>query len=506
MFRVLPVLLLLTSCVVHDLRVDPVDPGGEEPIVVASPVKAHLVDGSTVVFPDGVTVRDGRVEGDGRKYDLALAGGMPVSAVPVTEIAAMESYQTPVQYVETTAATAVTAPMVAGGAAVLALLIFGSCPTIYGLDPGGPVLEAEAFSYSIAPAYEARDVDRLGVSGADGRVALELRNEALETHYVNELSLLEVAHGPAERAYPDPRGRPLVVGDLRPVARAVDGEARDVTALLAAADGEAWEASAERLRAVSATDFRDQVILSFDLPPETREAALVLRLRNSLLNTVLLYELMLADQGWPALDWMSRDLGSLFTGLRLARWYRDRMGLEIEAWDGARYRRVAKLRDSGPIAWEEVAVEVPVADGGHLQVRLSFVTDNWRFDAAAAATAVRRAEARPRRVARVRLPSGDELANAADHLRAADGAYLITRPGDRLRLEFDVGTGSPGGARTWFLATEGYYQEWLRAAWLEGGGGAFRPEDAALVAALGRWEQRRPWYRRQFDDSRIPVR
>jgi hypothetical protein len=44
------------------------------------------------------------------------------------------------------------------------------------------VLHAEAFSYSIAPLLEARDVDRLATQpDADGHLRIEVRNEALET-------------------------------------------------------------------------------------------------------------------------------------------------------------------------------------------------------------------------------------------------------------------------------------------------------------------------------------
>jgi hypothetical protein len=43
-------------------------------------VKAHLTDGSTVVFEEGVTVAAGKVTGDGRKYDVTLDTSVRVSS------------------------------------------------------------------------------------------------------------------------------------------------------------------------------------------------------------------------------------------------------------------------------------------------------------------------------------------------------------------------------------------------------------------------------------------
>jgi hypothetical protein len=60
------------------------------------------------------------------------------------------------------------------------------------------VEEAELFSNSIAPLFEARDVDRLQAQpDANGMLRLDVRNEAMETHYINHLQLFEVQHAGA---------------------------------------------------------------------------------------------------------------------------------------------------------------------------------------------------------------------------------------------------------------------------------------------------------------------
>ena len=94
-------LLALAECAIRDLDVTSLDTTSTEPITVSSPVKAHLTDGSTVVFEAGVTVGNGKVSGDGRKYDVTLDTSVSISSITLDEVAAMESYQTPSVAIET---------------------------------------------------------------------------------------------------------------------------------------------------------------------------------------------------------------------------------------------------------------------------------------------------------------------------------------------------------------------------------------------------------------------
>ncbi|MGB5490251.1 MAG: hypothetical protein WBM76_05425, partial [Woeseiaceae bacterium] len=352
--------LMLTACVVHRLEVAPLEVTAAEPIVVDTPVKAHLNDGSTVVFADGVTVANGLVSGDGRLYDLTLDNSSLISEIALADVAAMESYQTPVSTGATTAATAAGSTGILLGSMAAIVLIFGSCPTVYSFNGDDAALEAELFSYSITPTFQSRDIDRLDIQSIDNGVfELEVRNEMLETHYIDQLEVLEVVHGKEQQVYPDEKGRPLVVGELSAPTRATDQSGRDILAGVLQVDELAWSASDERLASVTADNYLDKLDFEFEVPPNTDQMALVLRARNSLLNTVLLYDVMLKEQSFGALDWMSHDLGHLGNRMQLGLWYRKHMGMTISVWDKTRYRKVARLGDQGPIAWNEHAVLLP---------------------------------------------------------------------------------------------------------------------------------------------------
>lgn len=91
---------------------------------------------------------------------------------------------------------------------------------------------------------------------------------------------------------------------------------------------------------------------------------------------------------------------------------------------------------------------------------------------------------------------------------APDDQYLITMPGTRFRARFDVGIEPDEGSRTYFLAAQGYYTEWIRRNWLEGATDdlAFVPSETTLHAAMRRWQQVKPTFEAEFETSKIPVR
>jgi hypothetical protein len=478
---------------------------------VSSPVKAHLVDGSTVVYAQGLTVTGAGIEGHGTRYDTQLVLSGTVDRLPLTDVLGMESYGTVAKNPETAVVTLLATAGGVVGAALLSVAIFGSCPTVYAPGAGPADVQAELFSTSIAPLLESRDIDPLHLTAdASGRVTLDIRNEALETHYINHLQLLEVRHPAGARAVPDTRGRALALTlDASPL-HARDRRGRDVAALLAqAGDGRAFATQPAILAAAGPADFADWVDVEF--APTAGEpasgAALVLRMRNSLLSTILFYDVMLADAGPRALDWLGQGLGEISTAVELGRWHQERMGLRVEAWDGRRYRRVARVRDSGPIAWREVAVPLPSWVARPIRARLAFTADLWRLDRVGLARVLPVAPPRSLPAARVVGSDGRADARALAAVMAADDRYLQTGPGQRFAVVFEAGTAADRTERTFLLSSQGYYQEWIRAEWLRRppSSAALRPSDAALQTALARWRDTKATYEVRFDRDRVPV-
>lgn len=503
----LPLLILVSACihVYQSIRTRSLDP--HTPVAVTTPVKAHLVDGSTVVFHSGVTVDSQAVRGGGTRYSLTLRDSSAVISVPLDSIVGMESFEQATNAASSIAISVLSTGVLVVGAGLAAIAIFGSCPTVYADSAGTARLQAEGFSYSIAPIFESRDVDRLRiVPGPDGSVRLEVRNEALETHYLNHLELLAVTHAGTETAFVDELNRLVVVSGQQPLARVIDRRGHDASRALAAEDGDVYSTDARTMRQARLTDLEDWIELSAPAPLGADSVAIVLRLRNSLLNTTLLYDVMLGDPGARSLDWVAKDLKQVGPALAVAQWYQQRMGMNVAVSDGRQYHIVAHLRDTGPIAWKDVAIVVPVVTPGSVRVRLSFPMDNWRVDRVAVAGRFRRVSPVVIPLAEVR--EGTTLnATGLASLREADGRYLRTSPGQRFTAVFRP-DGGPAGERTYFLAAQGYYVEWIRPHWLRGprADRAFVPSDTALVEALGRWRMSQDSLEALFAATRIPMR
>lgn len=506
------------ACTVHYVGIEQV-PRSADSVTVATPVKAHLVDGQTVVFPDGITLSHGTVRGLGTRYDLRLQPAGPAATLPLDSVLGLEAYRTRVDALPTalltTLAFAGTAVLTAGVIVAIECAndpkCFGSCPTFYSDSAGTQVLEAEGFSYSIAPLFEARDVDRLRTQpDTQGALRLEVRDEAYETHYINQLELLEARHGADEFVVPDGQGRLVAIGRLEAPAAARDRTGRDVRHLLAAADGDVYHSDSGFLAAAGPGDLEDTVELEFPAPARFHgdSVALLFRMRNSLLNTVLLYDVMLGDAGARSLDWQAAELERVGPALQLGQWYAAKMGMRIAVWHDGEWQEVAHLRDTGPVAWKDIAAVVPAPVGPVLRVRLSYVADDWRIDRVTAAFALRRPGARRHALARVLDATGAPDTSALASLASADNRYLQTTAGQRFTAEWRPGNASPDSLRTFFLASQGYYIEWIRRGWLAAPrtGQAFVPSDSALAGAVARYRAVRDTLERRFLATRVPVR
>ncbi len=497
-------LLLCSGCIVlvRNVKVQQVDPVAT---TVITPTKAHLRDGSVVLFASGVLIQNDSLMGAGERYDLKLAAVGTVRAIPLDSVLGLETYRR-----TTDAAASVLASIPAtfvGAAATTVLLIalFGSCPTFYTEGPTGRQLEAEGFSYSIAPLFEMRDVDLLRGVPANGRYVVHVLNEALETHYLNHLELLAVRHPPQQRALPDSRGLPVLVSAATPATHARDAAGRDVTRALRAADKDWFSSQPARLARVSEATIEDAIELEFPAIPAD-SGALVLRLRNSLLSTVLLYDLMLADAGPLALDWMGQRLDQIGPATELAKWYVSRMGLRVEVADGKGWRSVGRLGDTGPIAWKDVAIPVPTSRGQRVRVRITFPTDGWRIDQITLAAMERPASVETLPADRVVLADASVDSSSRAALAIPDDRYLITRPGQRFSVEFAALDARPDLHVTYMIASQGYYSEWLRPDWVRRSPASdFKPGDAALLEAMRRWHARKRTFEKQFYSTAIPV-
>lgn len=490
-----------SACIiVRERSVDSLDL--TQPTQVNTPVKVHLRDGGVIVFSQGAIVSRDSITGMfGRLFDAARVQIGPASGAPLSDVVGAEVYSTQHSAGKTiaysTLATVVGVP--------LFKVVFGSCPTIYSDSAGVPVLETESFSYSISPLIAKRDVDRLRVQAdSAGQVRLEVRNEALETHYIDQLQLIEVPHRPGETVYPAAYGHPVAFRDAAPPASARDRSGRDVRGTIGYVDDAMFATATGTLARADDDDPLDWIDLSIP-KPTADSVALVLRVRSSLLTTLLFYDYMLARPGAHALDWLATDMSKFLSVAKFGRWYGANLGLRIQVLVDGRYQQVARLADFGPIAWRHVAVMIPAEGADSVRIRLEFTADQWRIDQVNIATEVRRVRGRNIPLARVRTHTGDLVDDVRTQLIDADDGYVTTQPSQRFYAEFDAGRSA--GPRTFLLAAEGYYTEWVRGEWLRNATQTepFDPDRMKIGELLRDWRSAKDSLEAAFYSTRVPV-
>lgn len=486
--------------------------------VVHSPIRAHLIDGGVIVFNDGFTLSRRIVSGSGRRFDVARKASVASQGIALDSVVGFEVYQRLINPGRTLIYAPVSFVASVAAIATAAVVLFGSCPTIYADSGGRATLQAESFSYSISPLLAKRDVDRMTLQAdASGVVRLAVRNEALETHHLDHIEIVQVQHRPDEQAVPSPRGGAIALSALEAPTSITDRAGRDVSGMLAQPDDRVFTTDDRLLDRAIAGGPTDDVLTIAVLPRVGSDSvALMLRARSSLLTTSVLYDHLMGRQGVRALDWMGEDLQGISSLATLASWYGANFGMRVEVQDGSEWTPVIRLMDFGPTAWREVGVVIPAlrsADDS-VRIRLTFAADAFRIDRVAIGHAVRRVAQRNIPIARAYDAEGALRSDLVRMLSKADDYDVETGPGSQFRLEFDTAParGTPGASAdatisTFFFAAEGYYTEWLRPSWIadEEQRQRFSPSSTSMRDLLRSWKSSRDSLETVFFTRRVPI-
>src|SRR5262249_601152 len=172
---------------------------------------------------------------------------------------------------------------------------------------------------------------------------------AMETHYINQLQLLEVSHDPDEFVLPAISGELVAVRDVKTPAAIKDRKGQDLWPTLHAIDDKAYSTNPRTIASAAPSALNNWI--DFDVPVDSARGSttLVFRMRNSLLSTTLLYDVMLGPAGARALDWLNQDLTKISTVVELGRWYQRRAGLHISVRRGGALQGGARITDICPV-------------------------------------------------------------------------------------------------------------------------------------------------------------
>lgn len=175
---------------------------------------------------------------------------------------------------------------------------FGSCPTFYLNDVS--ILQsahAEGFSSSISPSLESRDLDAMRFSTSSPTINLTMKNEAYETHMLNELILKAVPKNPRDYVFHDKDNIFYNCKELVGAKSAMAGN-KDISLIINEFD------DLEYFSTTSSDDLttKEEIFLEFENVP-FQNPGLVINFRQTLVTTFLLYN---------GISYMGNEVGDYF--------------------------------------------------------------------------------------------------------------------------------------------------------------------------------------------------
>ncbi len=515
----------LISCIVVSKELVPHHLGQGDKILTTkqgtfNPVHIHLSSGELVTMDNGFTLlysEDSTFmipRRNALRYSFDRSSHQEIEELDFAEVEFVETVHKSIDGL----AFLLSAPggIVAG--TVLFFAIFGSCPTVYSINNDTAYLEAETFSYSISKRFEMEDVDKLEFAKIEnGRLLMELRNEALETHYLNTFKILSVEHDSSEHIFPsesnnllDWRKELIKVGPYIPITSIIDKTGHHVAEKLLKEDDDYYSTSQIVLDdALTKRDYQDWIDIEFEVPEVQEEIFLALKLRSALLNTVLLYDMFLNKQNFNSIDWTASTTNQMLYAYNFAKWYRKHFGLHIEIWEDGKYKEVQQIGDSGPITWSKLGYKIDLNKGGKQKMRLKFISDNWHIDWLGISLSGSQ---------EVNFLSHDIInkaklnphLNINERLLEDDDSYLITYPGQSYNFEFAIEKENDAKEISLFVNSKGFYIEWIRKDWLLPDENESYKEELVLNDKLihqlyQQWECEKATMEDYFFETMIPV-
>ncbi len=387
---------------------------------------------------------------------------------------------------------------------------FGSCPTVYINESDSSYLKAELFSEAISKQLQSNDLDLLKENISSTSLKIKITNEALETHYIDKFELLLAEHPLGTKVYQTNNDDLTIIKSLSSILRANTKEGNNITGMLSQDDGKYYRSGVEKT-----TELRNGPVTDFieirSTPIKNRLTKMIIKYRNTLLSTTLLYDVVLGSQGIDGLSWTKRMNEDQVYASQFKLVYDTFSGINIKVFDNGIWKTLGKLKDAGPLSWKEVAVEIP-AQYSSSNVRLEFVPDNFMIDYVAFDTTLSNnieAVTSTLSVSEIRDGNGNTCDKIQDYIQRTDQTYLKTEPGDSYSFIYKVAP-KKEISKTAFVRSSGYYNEWIRGSWISN-----KSKDYAfnlynvketLSYLVDCWQENYSILEEEFNNSRVKLR
>ncbi|MCX6252387.1 MAG: hypothetical protein NTX61_16765 [Bacteroidetes bacterium] len=467
------VILVVQACMNYQFRSNYTDANkllhGTHNLETKPFLKAHLKNGDICILMDSwkVDTVKNLVNGKGTRYDfnrnLKYEGSLSIGLDSVA------IFETNTKLVHTEDLRILALGLLAGVDIVIGIIClttpkacFGSCPTFYMNEYDNfHYADAEGFSNAISPSLEYADIDALNNKPLTGNIfSITMRNEALETHCVNDVKLLAYPRKENERVYHTRQDEFYLCDKIYPLSAASANEG-DITTLLQKDD---------RLERFSLADennlgSKEEIFLTYDNVKKTDDLGLIVSFRQTLMTTYLFYSTM---------GYMGDEVGDIFAGIETKKFKNETIwslnkelgDIDVYTWNEAMnaWDFQGGWYETGPIAVNHQILPLKTSlSGKTITVKLVMNKGLWRLDYLALTNIkekVKPVEISPDLILNKGRIDGNALSAIKDPEK-----YLISMPGSSYKFNFTLP--EPDRDYELFLYSKGYYLEWMRAHWLK---------------------------------------
>lgn len=339
---------------------------------------------------------------------------------------------------------------------------YGSCPTFYiNENDNFHYADAEGFSNAIVPSMEYADIDALKtITPTEKEFSITMKNEALETHYVNVVKLYAFPVNANEFVYQSPKNKFYLCENKYPISKAI-AEEGNISTLLAKEDINERFSLSDKNNLCS----KEEIFLDFENIKDADNLGLILNFRQTLMTTYLFYSSM---------GYMGNEFGDLFAKLETDTAIKNKFdattkllgGIEIYSFQDHTQSWVLEntFNETGPIAINKQFI--PLKNKNKKEtIRLKLVLNKgfWRIDYAGLTNIIR--EVSPLILSPNRVLTNGKIDSTDLASLSNDSKYIISQPGNDFKLNFNFPTiNTPYSL---FLYSKGYYIEWMRKEWIK---------------------------------------
>jgi len=433
-------------------------------------LKAHLKNGDVCIFRDSWRVDTMRntILGTAECYDFQRKQKSAGEAtVAIDDVAIFETNKK-LKGTETTRIAALS--ILALGDIIGALICqsnpkacFGSCPTFYiNENDNFHYANAEGFSNAILPSMEYGDVDALNnPTMSENTFSLTMKNEALETHCVNEVRLLAHPRKAGQRVYQSPTDD-FYLCENTYIARQVTAPEGDITALINANDRQERFSLSDEQNLNS----KEAIYLDFKDLENPNDLGLIVNFRQTIMTTYFIYSMM---------GYMGDRVGDFAAKMEIEGTATDKLknsimkelgDIDVYVWNknNKDWELQSGFIETGPIAFNHQILPLNTQTAGNdLKLKIVLNKGLWRIDYMALTNIKKQVQ--PLEIA----PDNILYEGCIDHVALAQinapDRHLISMPGDARKFNFTLPEDHDDYEL--FLYSKGYYLEWMRESWIK---------------------------------------